>query len=68
MKTYRVAIVGLGRMGSTLDMSIANASRASQRLEVVAGADILPERRKAMDMSSMNIVSDIRSVSSLSLP
>ncbi len=47
MNTYRVAIVGLGRMGSTLDMSIANASRMSQRLEVVAGADILPERRKA---------------------
>ena len=47
MKTYRVAIVGLGRMGSTLDMSIANGCRMSQRLEVVAGADILPERRRA---------------------
>ena len=47
MKTYRVAIVGVGRMGSTLDMSVANACQASQRLEVVAGADILPERRKA---------------------
>ncbi len=47
MKTYRVAIVGLGRMGSTLDQSIASASRASQRLEVVAGAETIPERRAA---------------------
>ena len=47
MKKYRVAIVGLGRIGSTLDMSIANACKASDRLELVAGADILPERREA---------------------
>ncbi len=47
MNTYRVAIVGLGRMGSTLDQSIASASRASERLEVVAGAEIIQERRSA---------------------
>ncbi|MCE2458671.1 MAG: Gfo/Idh/MocA family oxidoreductase [Dehalococcoidia bacterium] len=47
MKRYRVAIVGLGRIGSTLDESIANACAASERLELVAGADILPDRRDA---------------------
>jgi predicted dehydrogenase len=47
MKTYRVAVVGLGRMGSTIDISIANACDASDRLELVAGADTLPERRDA---------------------
>ncbi len=47
MKTYRVVIVGLGRMGSTLDQSIASASQASERLQVVAGAETLPERREA---------------------
>ena len=47
MKTYRVAVVGLGRMGSTIDMSIANACAQSDRIELVAGADILPERRDA---------------------
>ena len=47
MKTYRVAVVGLGRIGSTLDMSVANACAASGRLELAAGADIIPERREA---------------------
>ncbi|MBI2950504.1 Gfo/Idh/MocA family oxidoreductase [bacterium] len=59
MKTYRVAIVGLGRMASTIDdevvgypsialpYSIAAACKASPRLECVAGADILPEKREA---------------------
>lgn len=56
MKNYRVAIVGLGRMGSTIDdelpastrpFSIAAACRATDRLELVAGADILPQRRVA---------------------
>ena len=47
MKTYRVAIVGLGRMGSTLDQSIASASHVSERLQVVAGAETIPERRTA---------------------
>ncbi len=47
MKRYRVAIIGLGRMGSTLDISVAEASNASDRLEVVAGADILEHRREA---------------------
>jgi predicted dehydrogenase len=55
-KTYRVAIVGLGRMGSTIDdelpvgtpaYSIAAACHASQRLQVVAGADIDPAKREA---------------------
>ncbi|MEZ4866622.1 MAG: Gfo/Idh/MocA family oxidoreductase [Caldilineaceae bacterium] len=52
-KTYRVAIVGLGRMGSTIDdemapgapaYSVAAACQASDRLEVVAGADIDPAK------------------------
>ncbi|NKB67988.1 MAG: hypothetical protein GKR89_13085 [Candidatus Latescibacteria bacterium] len=55
MKTYRVGIIGLGRMGSTIDeeghgdlpYAVAAASQASQRLEVVAGADLLEERRTA---------------------
>ena len=59
MKTYRVAIVGLGRMGSTIDdevqdsgsvtlpYSIASSCRASDRLELVAGSDLLPEKRDA---------------------
>lgn len=47
MKKYRVGIIGLGRMGSTLDMSIAASSQPIERLEVVAGADILPDRRTA---------------------
>ena len=59
MKTYRVAIVGLGRMASTIDdeiggyqaislpYSIAAACRESHRLELVAGADILPEKQEA---------------------
>lgn len=55
-QNYRVAIVGLGRMGSTIDdelpagsppYSIAAACRASERLTVVAGADIDPARRQA---------------------
>jgi len=55
-QTYRVAIVGLGRMGSTIDdelpagspaYSIAAACRASQRLQVVAGADIDVAKREA---------------------
>lgn len=55
MKTYRVGIIGLGRMGSTIDeeghsplpYSIARACRASNRLEVIAGCDLLPEKRAA---------------------
>lgn len=55
-KKYRVAIVGLGRMGSTIDdemapgspaYSVAAACRASQRLELIAGADIDPTKRAA---------------------
>ena len=51
--TYRVAIVGLGRMGSTIDdelpagsppYSVAAACRASERLEIIAGADTDPEK------------------------
>jgi predicted dehydrogenase len=53
---YRLAIVGLGRMGSTIDdemaagappYSIAAAAQASPRLQVVAGADIEPAKREA---------------------
>lgn len=55
-KIYRVAIIGLGRMGSTIDdefpdrsppYSVAASCRASDRLQVVAGADIDPEKRSA---------------------
>lgn len=53
---YRVAIVGLGRMGSTIDdelpagspaYSISAAVKGSDRLQVVAGADIDPAKREA---------------------
>ena len=59
MTPCRVAIVGLGRMASTIDdevrdmpslwmpYSIAAACHNSPRLEVVAGADILEEKREA---------------------
>ncbi|MBI2192317.1 MAG: Gfo/Idh/MocA family oxidoreductase [Planctomycetes bacterium] len=59
MKTYRLAIVGLGRMGSTIDAevvdypayplpySIAGACQLIPRLQLAAGADILPEKRRA---------------------
>jgi predicted dehydrogenase len=55
-KIYRVAIVGLGRMGSTIDdelppgspaYSIATACRDSARLQVVTGADIDLAKRTA---------------------
>jgi len=59
MTTYRVGIIGLGRMGSTicdeivgypafaLPYSIAGAVRASDRLELTCGCDLLPEKRDA---------------------
>lgn len=59
MRKYRAAIIGLGRMGSTIDgevadypaialpYSAAGACRASARLELVAGADLDPEKRRA---------------------
>ena len=55
MKTYRVAIIGLGRMGSTIDdehpalgpYSIPACCRTSDRLELVAGSDLVQERREA---------------------
>lgn len=55
MPTYKVAIIGLGRMGSTIDdeghfevpYSVAAATKASEHLELVAGADLLPEKREA---------------------
>jgi predicted dehydrogenase len=59
MKTYRAGIIGLGRMGSTMDpeiagspsfrppMTIAGSCVASDRLELVCGADLLPEKREA---------------------
>lgn len=59
MKEYRVAIVGLGRMASTIDdevrdysaitlpYSIAASCRKIDRTQLVAGADILPEKREA---------------------
>lgn len=55
-RVYRVAIVGLGRMGSTIDdelppgtppMAVAAACRLSPFLAVVAGADIDPAKRAA---------------------
>lgn len=55
MKTYRVGIIGLGRMGSTIDdeghsplpYSIAASCLASDRLEIAAGCDLNAERREA---------------------
>ncbi len=54
-KTYRVAIIGLGRMGSTIDderhsdlpYSIAASTLACDRLELVAGCDIDQAKREA---------------------
>ena len=48
----KVAVIGLGRMGSTIDdeghfevpYSVAAATKASTKLELVAGADLLPEK------------------------
>ena len=47
-KTYRVGIIGLGRMGSTIDdeghtelpYSVAASAQASPKLDLVAGADL----------------------------
>jgi len=55
VSTYRVAIIGLGRMGSTIDdeghsplpYSIAAATGASDRLELVAGCDLDAGKRTA---------------------
>lgn len=59
MKQYRLAIIGLGRMGSTIDdevmdypviirpYSIASAARAIPRLEIAAGCDIVPAKNDA---------------------
>ncbi len=57
MKKYRLAIVGLGRMASTIDdeikgssisdwvpYSIASACQAIERIELIAGADISSEK------------------------
>ena len=52
---HKVAVIGLGRMGSTIDdeahfavpYSVAAATNASERLELVAGADLLAEKRDA---------------------
>ena len=53
MTTYRVGVVGLGRMGSTIDdeghsslpYSIAASARAGNRLQLAAGCDLRAERR-----------------------
>src|SRR5689334_9347742 len=59
MKTYRLGIVGLGRMGSTIDAevedypaitlpySIAAAARAIPQIDLVAGCDLVPEKNEA---------------------
>ena len=55
MKTYRVGIIGLGRMGSTIDdeghatqpYSIAACCAAVDQLELVAGADLQADKRVA---------------------
>ncbi|MBK16283.1 MAG: hypothetical protein CL770_06325 [Chloroflexi bacterium] len=56
MKKYSVGIIGLGRMGSTIDdeghpsvilpYSIAAACKASNNLELIAGADLSNEKRE----------------------
>ena len=69
MATYKVGVIGLGRMGSTIDdeghfevpYSIATATTASERLELVAGADILPEKRAAFhERWSATVYEDFR--------
>lgn len=55
MKTYRVGIIGLGRMGSTIDdeghtdlpYSVAASCQASPRLELAAGCDTEADKRTA---------------------
>lgn len=55
MKTYRVGIIGLGRMGSTIDdeqhavkpYSIAACCAEMDQLEVVAGSDLQEDKRAA---------------------
>ena len=55
MKKYKIAIIGLGRMGSTIDeehpslspYSIASVSKNSERLDLVAGSDLVADRRNA---------------------
>ncbi len=55
VKTYKVAIIGLGRMGSTIDdehpalgpYSLPACCQASDRLELVAGSDLHQDRREA---------------------
>ena len=59
MKIYRVSIIGLGRMGSTIDdevvgsravpvpYSIAAAATAGTRFELAAGCDLIADRREA---------------------
>jgi predicted dehydrogenase len=59
MKTYRMVIVGLGRMGSTIDAevedypsitlpySIAASAKAIPRLDLVAGCDLIPAKNEA---------------------
>ncbi len=55
MKKYRVGIIGLGRMSSTLDeedhpyhpRAIAACCQAMDQLELVAGADLLEAKREA---------------------
>src|SRR5262245_65825085 len=59
MKTYRLGIIGLGRMGSTIDAevegynaitlpySIAAAAKAIPQLELAAGCDIVPAKNEA---------------------
>jgi len=59
LKTYRAAILGLGRMGNTIDDEIPpsrafmlpyglpGACKESRQLELVAGCDLLPEKRAA---------------------
>lgn len=59
MKSYRVGIIGLGRMGSTicdeivgypafkLPYSIAGACAVSDRLELACGCDLAAEKRRA---------------------
>ncbi len=59
MRKHRVAVVGLGRMASTIDdevrdysaialpYSIAASCQKIDRIDLVAGADILPEKREA---------------------
>ena len=77
MTNQKVAIIGLGRMGSTIDdeghfqvpYSVAAATQASTSLDLVAGADLLPEKRNAFaERWNVNAYEDFREMITIEKP